>query len=109
MTGVVSQISMQKNSIYTILNSRNTGKHLKYLEKMFDLILIDMPPVKLSISSVALSCKLDGVILVVDAGSTRWQSAYKLKENIELQGGKILGVLLNKRHHYIPNFIYNLL
>lgn len=105
----VSQLSMPKNTLCTIFDSQKTEKHLEYLEKIFDLILIDMPPVDLSISCVALSHRLDGVVLVVEAGNTRWQSAYKLKENIELHGGKILGVIMNKRHHYIPKFIYKLL
>ena len=37
---------------------------------------------------------------------TRWQVADEVKERIQRHGGSVLGVVLNKRRHIIPGFIY---
>ena len=50
---------------------------------------------------------MDGVVLVLEAEKTRWQVADKARESIENHGGKVLGVVLNKRRYYIPDFIYS--
>jgi Mrp family chromosome partitioning ATPase len=46
------------------------------------------------------------VILVVESGKTRRQVALTAKRKLEGAGGKILGVVLNKRRYYIPEFVY---
>jgi Mrp family chromosome partitioning ATPase len=53
-----------------------------------------------------LSRKADGVILVVDAGRTKRRAGLWAKQQIDDAGGKILGVVLNKRKFYIPNWLY---
>ena len=57
-------------------------------------------------SGLAVSSQVDGVILVVEAERTRWPVAASVKESIERGGGRLLGVVFNKRRHYIPAFIY---
>lgn len=77
------------------------------LKKEFDLILIDSPSATSCAECLMLTPKVDGVILVVEAEKTRWQTVDKIKANIQAHEGKILGVVLNKRRYPIPNFIYN--
>ena len=72
----------------------------------FDLILIDSPSGDVSTDAFSISPKVDGVILIVEAKNTRWQIAYDVKERIIKHGGNVLGVILNKRKYYIPEFIY---
>lgn len=72
----------------------------------FDVVLVDSPPPSRCPSSLALSARVDGVVLVIEAEKTRWQVAQHTRDSIVRQGGQILGVVLNKRHHYIPGFIY---
>jgi Mrp family chromosome partitioning ATPase len=43
-----------------------------------------------------LARRVDGVLLVVGAGSTRREAAVKAKETLERTGGRILGVVLNR-------------
>jgi Mrp family chromosome partitioning ATPase len=43
---------------------------------------------------------------VLEAEKTRWPVAENTKQMIEKNGGKVLGVVLNKRQFYIPDFIY---
>jgi capsular exopolysaccharide synthesis family protein len=78
----------------------------KTLKERFDLILVDSPPATVSPDGVAISRVVDGVVLVVEAEKTRWPVAENAKETIEKNGGKILGVVFNKRRYHIPEFVY---
>jgi Mrp family chromosome partitioning ATPase len=50
-----------------------------------------------------------GTVMIVESEKTRWQVAEKIKSNIEKIGGKVIGIFVNKRKHYIPQFIYKFL
>lgn len=80
---------------------------LSELSQNFDLILIDSPPASDAAEGLTLSPKLSGTILVVEAGSTRWQVSDSVQKRVVKYGGKILGVILNKRRNYIPAAIYS--
>lgn len=79
------------------------------LKDRFDLIIVDSPPATMFPDGLAIVSQVDGVILVVEAEKTRWQVALNVREKIEKHGGSILGVVFNKRHFYIPEFIYKYL
>ena len=53
-----------------------------------------------------LFAKVDGVVLVLESGKTRQQVSLEAKKQLEEAGGTILGVVLNKRKYYIPDWIY---
>jgi hypothetical protein len=76
------------------------------LKEQFDLVIVDSPPATTSPDGIAISRHVDGVVLVLEAEKTRWPVAIKAKETIEKHGGKLLGVVFNKRQYYIPEFIY---
>jgi Mrp family chromosome partitioning ATPase len=76
------------------------------LRQRFDVVLVDSVPAATSADGLAISAKVDGVILVVEAEKTRWPVAENLKDSILRSGGKVLGIVFNKRRHYIPDFIY---
>ena len=46
------------------------------------------------------------MVLVLEAGKTRKQVAVRAKQELEEAGGKLLGVVLNRRKFYIPEWIY---
>ena len=74
-----------------------------------DWVLFDSAPINSYIDSVALASKMDGVIMVVQAEKTRWEVAQTAKKRIEDGQGKFLGVILNRRKMYIPEWAYKLL
>jgi len=76
------------------------------LRQRFDLVLVDSLPAATSADGLAISAKVDGVILVVEAETTRWPVVQTLKDSILRSGGKVLGIVLNKRRYYIPDSIY---
>jgi Mrp family chromosome partitioning ATPase len=76
------------------------------LRTEYDLVLVDAPPATLSPQGLAVASQVDGVVLVLAAEDTRWPVAERVKQSIERSGGRVLGVVLNKRQYYIPRFIY---
>lgn len=74
--------------------------------KKFDFTILDSAPITRYSETQAISPRVDGVVLVIEAGKTRQQVALRAKKELEDAGGKLLGVILNKRRYYIPNWIY---
>jgi Mrp family chromosome partitioning ATPase len=72
----------------------------------YDLILIDSPSAARSYDGIMLSPAVDTTLLVVEAERTRSAAAQNLRDKVTDMGGKIGGVLLNKRRFHIPGFIY---
>jgi Mrp family chromosome partitioning ATPase len=75
------------------------------LRETFDLVLIDSPPVT---TAGAMNFKqwIDGIVLVVEAENTRWHVVEDVKNRIVNSGNRILGMVVNKRRNYIPEYIY---
>jgi Mrp family chromosome partitioning ATPase len=102
----VSIMSGHSTSSHQFFDSLRSDNFWDKLQE-FDLILVDSSPATTSSDGLSLSRIVDGVVLVVEAEETRWPIAISVKDKIEKNGGKILGITLNKRRHYIPEFIYN--
>ncbi|MGC9197268.1 MAG: CpsD/CapB family tyrosine-protein kinase [Syntrophobacteraceae bacterium] len=79
------------------------------LRVSFELVLIDSAPLAISPDGLAIASKVDGVVLMVEAEKSRWQTTKRLRDSITRVGGNILGVVLNKRRFYIPPSIYRYL
>jgi capsular exopolysaccharide synthesis family protein len=76
------------------------------LMSRFRWIVIDGPPVTLYSEAVSLAGISDGVILVIQADRTRGEVVEQAKRVLEDGGARILGAVLNRRKHHIPQFIY---
>ena len=77
-----------------------------HIRKQFDRIIIDSAPIIASDDGLELCGAVDGVVMVVEAEKTRSYVISNLKERIVRNGGKLLGVVFNKQHHYIPECVY---
>lgn len=100
--GSLSELGLSSSILFT---NQYFERMITLIKKKYDLVIIDTPPVSESSIGLAISRKADGVILVVAAGSTRWQTAVKIKSKIENAGGVLLGTILNKQKHFIPNYL----
>ena len=90
----------------SLFESERFNKFLTAVRAVYDYIILDGPPVP-SFSEARVICsKVDGVVLVVEAGKTREQVAVRAKKELEEAGGKVLGMVLNRRKYYIPEWIY---
>ncbi len=88
------------------LDSARSGMFWEAIKEKFDLIIVDSPPATRFPDGPGIVSKVDGVILVVEAEKTRWPVALSVKRKIQASGGNILGIVFNKRRHYIPQWLY---
>jgi Mrp family chromosome partitioning ATPase len=102
----VSLISRNSSSAASVFDSVNFDNVWQRLKERFGLILIDSPPATTSPDGFSAFRRADGVIIVVEADKTRWPVVQSVKDKILQHGGRVLGVVLNKRKYYIPEFIY---
>jgi protein-tyrosine kinase len=70
------------------------------------LVVLDTPSLEESASTLLFSRFCDGVILVVEADATPARAAENTLEAIERSGGKILGIVFNKRRIYMPRWLF---
>jgi Mrp family chromosome partitioning ATPase len=68
---------------------------LGHLQKMFDVIIIDSPPILPASDALLISPHADGVILVVKEGLLNREVVQKAVEQLNLAQANILGVVLN--------------
>ena len=87
-------------------DSREPAAAWERLRTANDLVLVDSPPATTSPEGLAVCSQVDGVVLVLAAEDTRWPVAERVKQSIERSGGRVLGIVLNKRQYHIPQFIY---
>lgn len=80
---------------------------LANLRSNFDYVLINAAPLAVNADTVLLGKETNGVVLVVDAHTTRRESALKAKSSLESAGVPILGSVLNGRRFPIPQFLYD--
>lgn len=78
-----------------ILGSSRMEFLLEHLQNMFDVIIIDSPPILPASDALLISPHTDGVLLVVKAGFLNRDMVKKAVEQLELAQANILGVVLN--------------
>jgi len=78
-----------------LLGSKRMTDVLTQLKSMFDMIIIDTPPVLAVTDAQIISSKCDGVVLVINSGKVKREMAMKAKANLDHVRARILGVVLN--------------
>jgi capsular exopolysaccharide synthesis family protein len=66
------------------------------LAEWADIVLCDAPEAGTVADTLVLADKSDGVLLVVDAGNTRRESARQAVHNLRQTGANVLGFVLNR-------------
>ncbi len=72
----------------------------------FQLVIIDSAPISLYAETLALAKNVEAAVLVVHTGQTRWEVALSSKKQLQKVNPNLLGVILNQRKFYIPEWIY---
>jgi len=100
-----------------LLSSLKMDEILKRLSEVYELILVDTPPVLTVTDATALAPAMDGVIVVVKPGVTRNNDLQMTIEQLQTVGGRVLGLVLNEvnprsrrygyyYHRYYSKYIY---
>ena len=90
-----------------LLNDNRVKNRFAELRKEFDYVLIDAPPLTRYSDAIALGKLTDGFVLVLEAHSTRRETAVAMAENLRAAHIPILGAVFNKRTFPIPESLYN--
>jgi non-specific protein-tyrosine kinase len=77
-----------------LLASRRMAEVMERLAKAADYVLYDSPPVLAVTDAAILASRVDGVLLVLQAGRTRREFARRAKAALEKVNARILGTVL---------------
>lgn len=82
------------------------GEFISSMANKYDYVLVDIDYIGSAYFSPSAVSVGDGVVMVIRASKTNRQVASRACETIRLSGGRILGVILNRREFPIPDFLY---
>jgi capsular exopolysaccharide synthesis family protein len=97
---------MKRSGSDGYFESQRFDTFLQNVRNSFDYVIFDSAPVSGFPDTQTLCSKVDGVILVITFDKTRRQVALRAKKELEDAGANILGVVINRRKYYIPDWIY---
>lgn len=92
----------------TSFSPTTLAERLRSIYDDFDLVIVDLAAAGESLS-FSLAKSLGGVVLVLEAERSRRSAALRAKQQLEHVGVNILGVVLNKRRHHMPSWLYRAL
>ncbi len=79
-----------------LLASQRMADALEELGRLADVVVMDTVPVLPLADSLVLAPKVDGVVLVMEAGKTRQAAARQAAESLAHAGANLVGAVLNK-------------
>jgi capsular exopolysaccharide synthesis family protein len=79
-----------------LLGSGRMRQLLSSLQEIADVVIFDSPPAAAFADSVVLSNRVDGVLLVTQAGKTRRDVARQAVSNLQQAGANLFGAVLNR-------------
>ncbi|PYM08459.1 MAG: hypothetical protein DMD82_02490 [Candidatus Rokuibacteriota bacterium] len=79
---------------------------LNHLSAMFDVVLVDSPPVAVASPAEALGRLMDGVLMVVKAEGYDVQIIQRAKEQLQKNGSQILGAILTQARMDLADPLY---
>jgi succinoglycan biosynthesis transport protein ExoP len=96
-----------------VLNSESMKQLIDMARTLFDVVLIDSPPI-LGVSDALILCSVaDWSIVVIQQGRLPRSILPRVKNTIENTGGRLLGVILNKvdvnhdlNYQYSTNYVH---
>jgi capsular exopolysaccharide synthesis family protein len=89
-----------------VLGSQRMGQLLAGLNEMADVVIYDSPPAVSVTDAAVLSRRVDGVVLVIEAGQTRRDVARQAIMNLQQAGAHILGGVLNRASYKRGGYYY---
>jgi uncharacterized protein involved in exopolysaccharide biosynthesis/Mrp family chromosome partitioning ATPase len=70
-------------------------------------VILDLPSLREGGTAFLHAARSDGTLIVVESERTKREVVDRARRRIEDAGGKVLGIVLNKRRFYIPRWLYS--
>lgn len=96
-------------AIQRAYDSAQLAPVIESLRQAFDLVVFDLPPAGQTGAALGLARLVDGVLLVVESERVRWEVAQRTKHFLLGAEVRLVGVVLNKRRHHVPEWLYRTL
>jgi capsular exopolysaccharide synthesis family protein len=90
----------------SLLTSERMRARSAELRKEFDFVIVDAPAITRYDDAISLGQLADGVVVVIEAASTRRGAAVAAVNSLRASQVAVLGAVLNKRTFPIPEKIY---
>jgi Mrp family chromosome partitioning ATPase len=88
------------------VNTERLRWRITELREEFDYVVIDGPPLDVCSDALGLGKASDGIVMVLEANSTRKDTAAKAVASLRECQIPVLGAVLNKRTFPIPARLY---
>jgi tyrosine-protein kinase len=79
-----------------LLAGRHAARLIEVMEREFDIVVFDTPPVCLVADSLSLAAAASATLLVIEVGRTNAREALRTVEALRGVGANMIGVVLNK-------------
>lgn len=93
-----------------LLSGERFEELIREMKGIYDVVIIDTPPLGSVIDAAIIAPKCDGTILVVESGACNSKAAAEVVKQLDRTGCKILGCVLNKvpasAHTYAQKYKY---
>lgn len=96
--------ALQDSTVW--LNSERMKHTLRAIRSEFDYVVMNAPPLNAFADGMALGRLVDGVVLVLEANTTRREAAVRVTESLRATSIPVLGAVLNNRTFPIPAAVY---
>ena len=99
-------LGSERSEREAMLRPDQAQSQLADMRARFEYILVSTSPMHQSADALALGQVSDGVVLVLEANSSRRDAAQRAKASLQASNVKLLGAVLNNRTFPIPEAIY---
>ncbi len=86
-----------------LLSSRQMSELLVSARSLYDVIVIDTPPIMSVTDAQIVATQSDGVVLVIDSGQVKKGTVLRSKASLEHVNAKLIGVVLNNINRKTAN------
>ena len=95
-----------RRDLGTQMNPEALRARVQELRTQFGHVLISAPPMSLFAHAAMVGQLADGVVLIIEANSTRRKATKRLIEQLTAANVRVPGVVLNNRTFPIPEAVY---
>lgn len=79
-----------------LLGNKRFQAMIEAARGQYDIVIVDTPPLGSVIDTAVVSKCCDGAVMVIESGAISYRFARRVKEQLDVAGCRILGVILNK-------------
>ncbi len=107
--GLISSSAAYKKHQRLTAAPKSISAAIERYRETADLIIVDLPSASSVDRAVALTQYLDFVLLVIQSDKTELSDAERVVRRLGKPGRQVVGVVLNKTHHYLPTWLSRLI